>query len=137
MNPCPQPGMFHDNPDTEGNIRLVGIPGEVDRPVRPPLPPGHYIQAGTTLKMKISIKHPLVPSQNVPRLLPEPQQVGLIAKIPLVVFVLIFYHYCFGLFLASFHFQCLTVSVLFHHVFHFCKNYKLMFLNFFLSNTNL
>lgn len=75
VNPCPQPGMFHDNPDAEGNIRLVGIPGEVDRPVRPPLPPGHYIQAGTTLKMKISVKYPLVPPQNVPRLLPGPQQV--------------------------------------------------------------
>nr|XP_018669380.1 uncharacterized protein LOC100176752 [Ciona intestinalis] len=75
VNPSPVPDMLRDNPDLSGKTRLVGISGEVDRPQRPPLHPGHYIHAGTTVKMTLTLSHPFVPAQNVPCLLPLPNQV--------------------------------------------------------------
>ena len=54
----------------------MGVPGAVDRPERPPQSAGEYLAAGTTLKLKISLSHPLVPVHYAPRLLPLPQQVS-------------------------------------------------------------
>ncbi|XP_076801957.1 uncharacterized protein LOC143446271 isoform X1 [Clavelina lepadiformis] len=73
VNPCPIPDVLKDPPGGT-DMPLVGVVGAVDRPERPPQPPGHYIQAGTTLKLKITLRYPFVSKENVPRLLPPARQ---------------------------------------------------------------
>ena len=68
--------MTESNSKDNKDLRLVGVPGAVDRPERPPQLPGDYFQAGTTLKIKITLSSPLVSLLQAPRLLPLPKQVS-------------------------------------------------------------
>lgn len=76
--PCSMPEIIND-PKSTSNDRngLIGVPGAVDRPQRPPILPGDYFQATTTLKVKITLACPFVPLDKAPRMSPLPNQVRL------------------------------------------------------------
>lgn len=59
VNPCRTPDLVNNPHSKEKETRLVGVTGAIDRPENPPLPAGDYLNFGTFLKVKITLKYPL------------------------------------------------------------------------------
>lgn len=59
VSPCPLPDLLSNPNNRDAAPRLVGVTGSIDRPENPPLAAGDYLNAGTVLKVVVSLKYPL------------------------------------------------------------------------------
>ena len=58
IHSCPLPDVLGVR-DGQNDGKLVGVAGATDGPTESPLPMGHYMQANSTLKIRVELAYPL------------------------------------------------------------------------------